>query len=31
MNEENTVEFMFKYDKLYNDEGMAPFMVEKIY
>lgn len=31
VNEHNTFEFMFKYDKLYNDEGMTPFVVEKTY
>lgn len=31
VNDQNTLEFMYKYDKLYNDDELTPFLVEKTY
>ena len=31
VNQQNTFEFMYKYDKLYNDDELTPFLLDKTY
>jgi hypothetical protein len=31
LNEENTLQFLVKYDKVYNDDELTPFLEDKVY